>query len=533
MQTGFGLLTIHLNGPFQVLGPDGRNMAPKSAKAQGVLALLATSPNGARGRRWLQDRLWSDRGPEQGAQSLRQALSEIRRAFGWSRDRLEGRTVIALDPALVRVATDDAANGEFLEGIDVRDAGFEAWLAAERLVRAGPAPEGLAAAGLRRQRADPWRLHLEAQAAAGTAERLFEDLFVDAIARTLNEAFSIDVVVGRRGALQPDAFRVSVQAFAAGPRQQGLRATFLSAKGNRQLWSGHRIVLVNGAPPIGDPEVQNLGNQLVEAIGDCLMLERRGDPLRLDANIIGRMAVRMMFSMRPAELEKADRLLAQAFEIDPRGIFPAWRAQLRTIQLIERHGRARADLIAEGEALVAEALLLEPCNSMVLATLANTRLYLLDDIASGIDLAERSVRLNGANPLGWWALSAAQMYAGKYDAADRTADAAVRLAVLSPHRFWWDNQKAAAAMMCGKTAESMVHFQRASAAAPDFRPPMRYLAAYHATKGQEDRAMSVAGRLAEREPDFTIDRLVRDDSYPASLVRRSGLFDADRIAALA
>jgi DNA-binding SARP family transcriptional activator len=75
-------LRICVIGAFRVLAPHHRQeLTPGGRKARALLAILALTPTRRRSRSALQDKLWSDRGPEQGAASLRQTLSEIRRAL--------------------------------------------------------------------------------------------------------------------------------------------------------------------------------------------------------------------------------------------------------------------------------------------------------------------------------------------------------------------------------------------------------------------------------------------------------------------
>ena len=83
-------LRICVIGVFRVLTHDGQDLTPRGRKARALLAILALTSTRRRSRPALQDKLWSDRGPEQGAASLRQTLSEIRRpsasfiATAWS-----------------------------------------------------------------------------------------------------------------------------------------------------------------------------------------------------------------------------------------------------------------------------------------------------------------------------------------------------------------------------------------------------------------------------------------------------------------
>src|SRR3954454_20016362 len=75
-------LGIHVIGAFRVLARNGEDLTPRGRKARALLAILALTPTRRRSRPALQDKLWSDRGPEQGGASLRQTLTEIRRVFG-------------------------------------------------------------------------------------------------------------------------------------------------------------------------------------------------------------------------------------------------------------------------------------------------------------------------------------------------------------------------------------------------------------------------------------------------------------------
>jgi hypothetical protein len=145
-----GGLVLDLVGPLRLTDSEGLDLTPRSRKAQGLLALIGTSPGLRRSRAWLQDKLWSDRGQEQGAGSLRQCLTEIRSSLGRHVVCLMTEAGwVALDPEKVRVRaelpdSDRSDDTEFLEGLDIRDREFEHWIRDQRLhylqnVRGGPA----------------------------------------------------------------------------------------------------------------------------------------------------------------------------------------------------------------------------------------------------------------------------------------------------------------------------------------------------------------------------------------------------------
>lgn len=147
------LCRFFLLGPFSISDPNGMPLTPKAQKTCAMLAMLALSPRATRTRVWLRDKLWSDRGEEQGAASLRQALLDARRSFGGLSDQLivaDKKSVslcldkISIDTELLLAeaekSTQDlerlrrSVNEDLLEGMDIRDPEFEDWLVLERQV---------------------------------------------------------------------------------------------------------------------------------------------------------------------------------------------------------------------------------------------------------------------------------------------------------------------------------------------------------------------------------------------------------------
>jgi hypothetical protein len=73
------VLILRLAGPLRLVSfASGADVTPRSAKAQAILALLGTAPSLRRRRVWLQDKLWSDRDPENGAGYARRCTGYAR-----------------------------------------------------------------------------------------------------------------------------------------------------------------------------------------------------------------------------------------------------------------------------------------------------------------------------------------------------------------------------------------------------------------------------------------------------------------------
>ena len=134
-------LLIRLFGPFSIAWQDGEEIELTSSKLKAMVALLATAPDGKRDRAWLQDMLWSLSGPEHGRASLRQGIARLRKTVGEDVDEVFSSTndAVRLKPGCYTIIG-DPADGALLEGLDIREEGFSAWLRDQRSAHsAGPA----------------------------------------------------------------------------------------------------------------------------------------------------------------------------------------------------------------------------------------------------------------------------------------------------------------------------------------------------------------------------------------------------------
>jgi TolB-like protein/DNA-binding SARP family transcriptional activator len=143
---------LTLFGGFELRLADGRVVDLPGQKDRALLAFLALSPGTSHPRDKLASLLWSDHGEAQARDSLKHALTRIRQSLAEAlpvaivTDRQSVRldaADIAIDVArfesLLREATPDAREqagalcpGDLLDGVTIRDSGFEDWLSAER-----------------------------------------------------------------------------------------------------------------------------------------------------------------------------------------------------------------------------------------------------------------------------------------------------------------------------------------------------------------------------------------------------------------
>ncbi len=519
------MLTIDLIGPLQVLAPDGANLTPRSAKARGMVALLATSKSCQRSRKWLQGKLWSDRGREQAAASLRQVLSETRKALGaHSLCLIANRTEVSFDPHAIRVRDTQSSDDplEFLEGLDVRDEEFEDWLRIERMRRdSGAAPQ--TAGAINRSdpgRAAPYVLLINETSSTDAMERFFSEHFSDSVARSLSEVLFAEIGVSATPSkLKPDLILRTSASLSQS--LAGLRISMEQNAPNQQIWAGSELVQSKGTPPVEHENVLRLINNAAEGIVAAIQSQEQALGGGMSAHALARRALRLMFTMEPEKHLQADGFFNIAFELQPNGLFLAWRALLRVLMLVERHDANMAFTPDEALEFSSKALELEPLNSLVLAAAANTALIIEGNSEKGQELAMRATRINPANPFALDAAAMAALYCGDVKAAHRLQLRAKYISGNTQFSHWFD-------MGCAMTSTALCDFekgllmaQRAASIAPSFRPPLRYAIALHLRSGQIDKAHEAMLRLKAVEPGFSPERLWDDDEYPVRDLRRN------------
>lgn len=527
---------VSLCGPFHIRHGEAGDITPRGEKARAMLALLATSPSGSRARIWLQDRLWSDRGREQGAANLRQTLSEIRKCLAPAPGLLRAdRKIIGLDPALFDIR-DEAGDGEFLEGADVRDEEFESWLAVERAARAMPEKRQAKGEGPQpgRQQREPVRAFIRVNNHGSDADRLVGQIVADCVALTLRETLQISALVGEDGAEAGGDFDIHlpIDIYRLSAVEIRIRTAAQERRNGRLIWSDMRPVRMVGNLPADEAGLLAIINQLAEALAEDYQSQAERDPLPRPPGAALHLALQHLFTMSESGADRADSILQRMQEEQESGLVLAWRAHLRAIRLVERHSVERSVMLSEGRAFCDAALRREPSNSLVLAVLANSRLILDGDVTACRELSALSIELNRATPLGWWASAAASLYAGRNEEAWRSASHAYSLVGPTRFRFWWDLQMALSAALTGRNEQAIQHAERAHVIAPEFRPPLRYLIALYSQRGDAEKARHSAEKLRLLEPDFSVEQMVRDERYPASLIRRGNLISDEALAQL-
>lgn len=546
------MIEVDVFGALRVTRDDGTDLTPRGLKTRALVALIVTSPDQTRSRIWLQDKLWSTRGPEQASGSLRKALSELRDALAHDADIIVAdRSSIGFqrDKVAIRPPQSDLpGDREFLQGLDVRDPEFDQWLSSMRAHFDEHGPDELLSERTTHATTQPNRPWITAGSSTAEATMngvlvtvaesdpnmaIIELIAADSVVRTALQLLPMEVYRSPPQCPPHRLIRIHLQAFTAGVGRAGLRATIDAPFSHRTHGSLTQTFSAAPAPLPDDRDLLAFTHRLVSSVPPALDAEQTAGKIDRDAGLLAALAVQKIFTMKADELAVADDLLRQAAEAWPRGLFSAWRAQLAAIRVIERQVDDESTIRDEVAELTAHALEASPLNSYVLSAVANARHFFDGNVEAYAQLARMSLAIDPANPLAWWADANARIYGGTYDGAHASAMKAQTIADNSALKGFTDFQRALTAAVTGRLGEAITYCEGAAALAPHFRPPLRYLVALYAHTGEPDAACRAARRLAQLEPSFSIERLIADPDYPVSLMRRVSLIDATKLRAVA
>lgn len=537
---------IRLVGVFEVRDDLGRDCTPRGAKARAILAMLCQTPDRRRARRWLEARLWSDRGAEQASGSLRQALTEIRKSLGDEADCLEADrdsvrlTGVVTDLEQDRQSASQALQSgrEFLEGIDIIDQAFLDWLREERNrveTQMGTMRPVLAERPHAQTARLPFVIRL-AGAADGHGAFVGKAL-ADAIGRLVAEFAFVDLF-GTGGMpvpedLPPEGMALNVEWTEIGDRTH-LLVSLTSIATKQTFWNQRASVPVGVADISSGGEVPPLVFQAADAaVAHFPSLAESSEGLRRANALIARSLVEL-FSCDAQRLRDADAMLIEAGELAPSGRIYAWRCLVRHVAWVERTEPDHKRLVEELDEFSRKALTHSQANPLILALVGVGRVMVDENPDAGMVLARDAVTLSPFNAFARWAQAAALIRIGDNDMALEAARKGVELASSTAYVHHWEGMAGLAALRGGRHAAAIAHYESAYYRAPNFRAAMRHLLFLYLWAGEREKASRVYRGLLRAEPDFSVDRMLNDPDYPAVTLRKSGLLQqfGDAVAGL-
>lgn len=517
-----GRVRLQLHGPFAVTAPDGEDLTPKPHKARALLALLATAADHRRSRRWIEERLWSDRGPQQAAGSLRQALVDLRKSL----DRHEAvlladREWVGLDTAGVTIATVEGR--EFLEGISVRDPAFLRWVESQRRRDIALAAPGAPAPA---ETDAPVVIRIGTTNLPGTGCGIIAEIVSSRIAADISDHVTAQIVSGPAGRRSCD-FDVTCNVV----EDNGICLAFIKVvhePTQRVLFAKDCRFVGTAASLVGSEALISAAYEAAERTvaraPHVLGLAR----VATKSAALGQLALHRMFSFDESQLAEADRLMEAAWEVEENPVHLAWRGLLQMVKAIEQPQALRPDLHDLADRLTHHALERDDGNATVKALVAQTQAMLFNDARAAGAAATKALAENPRNPYALLAMAVAQTLAGEGEEAYRLSRLGRTYAERSAFRHWWDAHHATVCIATGRYDEAIAAAEAARFAAPSLRPAYRFLLSLYAKRGDLIKAEEMRAKLEALEPGFTIDKMLGDPAYPVRTLRRTGLLKEAR-----
>lgn len=515
------LLDINLFGACIVRKTGQAGYEITGAKHRAMFALLATAPFGRRTRSFLQDTLWGTSTFDSGRQSLRRALSDIKAIMGADFERLltVNNAEVALDLAAVHFIG-RPGGGEFLEGLDIRDTEFLAWL---RGIRQSPDQlYGLYSANSQ----PPPRSILPAIAvlpsrlvAGDPGQAVLGDWLAEEACRALSRSGLLAVIshlsarelaatgvvlTAVRAALGVDYF-LSGSIRPAGDRL-ALDVDCIDAASGRILWTRQFLGRLADFLAIDSAPVGELVRAVGQTIASEAMSHTHGRELTtLEDHHLLVAGVGLMHQLRLASFARSRELIEEAIRRAPRAPEAhAWLAEWYVMSVFNGWStdRARDTMLAQDS--TARALDIEPENPFCLTidgVVHNNLLMRLDTAGSRFD---RALDLNPNESLAWLLSGVLEVYRDRGDEAVRKVETAMRRSPMDPFGYFYASLAASAHFAAGDYLRALDLADASLARNDRHSSTLRVKIASLHHLGRQAEARAAAAVLRQRQPEFTV-----------------------------
>jgi tetratricopeptide (TPR) repeat protein len=512
MVDGRPIVDVNLFGQFSMHDAEGQDVTPRGKKASGLIALLAVSEPYKRSRRWIEQTLWSDRGAEQARGSLRQTLFELRRDLGPLSELLcSDRTSIWLNPGLVRVSPIQS-DRVFLEGLDIADPEFQAWLSAKRLAYGAQSGAGGATDDrqVRIQCGTPMTAATPDPAGAMIMNDQVGGIISGFIAQSTRGVFETEVDLIVNSSLQEVAGRTV------------LAVQIVDARNDVLLHSDHSVAGDLASLLDDGPEMAQFCWKVADRALEKLAYSRRETDAVARRAAWSQKAIGAVLSFDHALMPLSLNILDHAASELEDGLFFALRAWSIMSLIMEVRLEETPETLCAVQSALQHAQRLSPDDPMVLAIIANVRAVFFEDYAGALSLSNKALRWQPNNVFATQAMALSRFNTGSSEAAYVLSRRNRSIAQATKYAAMCDLHHALLCLRTNRPEEALDASRSAAEATPGYRAPNRQLVALYAATGQLKEASTQAALLAKIEPDFALDRMLHDTSYPTNTLRASG-----------
>lgn len=512
---------INLFGACVVRSTQPNRFEITGAKHKALFALLATAPFGRRTRPFLQDTLWGTACYDTGRQSLRRALSDIKQIMGDSFAEVLSSSNSDVTLNLARVSFIGLpGSGEFLEGINLREEGFNRWLGAMRQnpeqvyslyslsSQPPPAPMLPAIAVL------PFRT------IGGTSDHaVLGDWLAEEVCRSLSRSNLIAVISHWSSrALDQRAVdiatirsRLTVDYCVLGTLRVGseeivLDADFVDTSTGRILWTRQfagtlKMFLSRSSEGVCE---------IVRAVGSAIADEaiaHVSDRKLADVASHRLLIAGVGLMHRPAlrDFVKARDLIEETLKRAPNAPEAhAWLGKWHILSVFNGWSTDPAKDTQQALDCTARALDISPDNAFCLAIDG----FAQNNLLRRLDIAEAryslALKYNPNSALSWLLMGALHAFCDKGELAVDATSRACRLSPLDPFGYFFDSLNATAHLKQGSYQEALQLADRSLAVNDRHISTLRarIVALHHLGRGKE--AKQAAKELLMRQPNFTI-----------------------------
>lgn len=519
-------LLLRLHGPFMAFWADRRPCRIAGTKQQALLALLAAAPDHARTRTWLIARLWSESDETQGRRNLRQLLHGLRATLADRYVDIVGSEgdLLYLRPQHFAI-TGRPSDGEFLEGFDLLEEGFEDWMREQRqaavVAPALSVGEGATSSDDRTRYRIAVMPFAEAGSDidAGVGDMMAHQLSVSFARSGLADAIShlsSRQIASEPGVGTPDVdFRLTGRCYGAGS-DITIDATLEDVVNGTVLW-GERFT-VDGAALIS-------GNgDLVDHIaGQCLWLiaKQSGQlssvrPLgAARAHVLMMNGIVQMHSFNRARFIEARVALEEVAARCPNSPLPlAWLAQWHLLSVYQ--GWTTDPVVTRRDAAqaTARALDLNPYCELSLAIDGNLYNVLDSDFTTAAQRFATARAINPSSAMISQLSAVLSCFTGQGDEAVALTERARKLAPRDPRRAFFAGIGAASYLVAERWSEAVSEAEASLCMNPGHVSAMRCRVIGLQCGGRSEEAAVAAHDLMSVCPEFSVSTYLRD--HPAA-----------------
>lgn len=521
---------INLFGACAVRSAPSGRFEITGSKHKALFALLATAPFGRRTRSFLQDTLWGTACYDTGRQSLRRALSDIRQIMGDSFAEILTSTNsdITLDLNVVSFVGRPGA-GELLEGLNIREEGFNRWLEGMRLN-----PEQIYSLYSLSSQAPP-RPMLPAVAVlpfrtiAGTTDHaVLGDWLAEEACRSLSRSNLIAVISHWSSrSLDHHAVdiasirdRLAVDYCVAGTLRVDaneivLDADFVDAESGRILWTRQFAAPLEDFLGRSSEGVSEIVRAVGRAIADDTIAHVSNRQLAaLEDHRLLLAGVALMHRPSLHAFARSRELIQEALRRAPHAAEAhAWHGKWHVLSVFNGWSTDPAQDTQRAVDCTARALDINPESAFALTIdgFAHNNLLRRLDVARA--RYDGALRLNPNESLAWLLSAVLHAFQDEPNAAVSAAEKARRLSPIDPFQYYYESLSATALVAAGRYEEALSFADSSLRRHDRHTSTLRTkLTALHYL-GRTKEASALAAEMLRRQPKFTVASYLRD--HPA------------------